>query len=411
MIDVLTDDHYEKILDLFDGTDNEIKIISPFISKSISEKLCDCIKRNSNIKCTFITRFYLEDFLNKANNLDALEMMIDSGIELYAVKGLHTKLYLFDNVHGVLGSANFTAGGFISNVELSLHVEDETELISNLHTYFDDLIAKIKVSDEGVISKELIGTTKTKYHEAFKKRKSSGNHFNSYMYGAETEKRKKFSDTQDIINELYNCKSDTDIVHQMFANSELKELIKYDHNIWLKFGGESNDRIFGKYPMTKVLLNGKETYLSCYPWKPSSVKEDDEIYLAALTFDKNKKAQPTIVGRGKLQGFNRSNGVQDDWISKYAWMDRFPWYCVIKEMSLLNTDVKNGVPLDALLAELGSDTYLSSFGKNESIVAVSRKHYQKAHIMLTGNAKSFIDKEFDKLEKEYGTNTFRSEIG
>ena len=41
MIEVLTDNHYEKIIELFDGTEKNIKIISPFISLSIAKKLCD----------------------------------------------------------------------------------------------------------------------------------------------------------------------------------------------------------------------------------------------------------------------------------------------------------------------------------------------------------------------------------
>jgi hypothetical protein len=196
--------------------------------------------------------------------------MIDSGIKLYAVKGLHTKLYLFDKSDGVLGSANFTAGGFISNVELSLHVEDENELIFNLYNYF--------------------------------------------------------------------------------------------------------------------------------------------IYMAALTVDKRNKAQPVIIGRGRLQEFSIENCIDDIWVAEYTWTDRYPWYCVIKEMSLLNTEVKNGVPLDEVLGELGSDTYVSSFGKNESVSDVSKKHYQKAHIRLTGNAKDFIDKTLDKLEYKYGVETYYSEV-
>ena len=67
MIEVLTDNHYEKMLDLFDDAKQNLKIISPFISKSIAEKLCESV-RNSSVKCTFITRFYLEDMLNKANS-------------------------------------------------------------------------------------------------------------------------------------------------------------------------------------------------------------------------------------------------------------------------------------------------------------------------------------------------------
>lgn len=409
MITVLTDNHYDKVLDLFDGTENSIKIISPFISKSIAEKLCSCLKSKPNIKCTFITRFYLEDFLNKANNLEALEMMINCGIELFAIRGLHTKLYLFDNSNGVLGSANFTAGGFISNIELSLHIENEEELLYNLQSYYDGLNEIIKTSDEGIITEELIQQAKIKYQEAFKKRKSTGNNYSTFMYGALIEKRKKLSTAQDIINELDKCKAETDIIHNIFKDSEKRQLELLEHTIWLKFDGESNDRILGKYEMTKVLVNGKETYLSCYPWKPSAVKEDDEYYLAALSFDKRGKAQPIIVGRGTLKAFTNDNYVQEAWLKDYPWMDRYQWFCVIKEIRLLNTEVGNGVPLDYVLDELGSDTYVSSFGKNESIAEVAKKHHQKAHIRLTGNAKEFIDKKLDILEDEFGVETYRSE--
>ena len=48
-------------------------------------------------------------------------------------------------------------------------------------------------------------------------------------------------------------------------------------------------------------------------------------------------------------------------------------------------------------------TYLASFGRHESIPAVSRKHYQKAHIRLSGNAKQYIDKRLDTLFEQFGT--------
>ena len=52
---------------------------------------------------------------------------------------------------------------------------------------------------------------------------------------------------------------------------------------------------------------------------------------------------------------------------------------------------------------LGSDTYIASFGRNEDIPSVGRKHYQKAHIRLSGNAKEFTDHQFDVLAKNNPT--------
>ena len=124
MIELLTNNHLEKILDLFDGANRDIRIISPFLSVAMAQRLCDSI-RERGLRCAFITRFYIEDMVAKANSIDALEMLLNAGVDLYAVKRLHTKLYLFDHDQAIVGSANFTTGGFKSNIEL-LHPGFET---------------------------------------------------------------------------------------------------------------------------------------------------------------------------------------------------------------------------------------------------------------------------------------------
>ena len=44
MIELLTNNHLDKILDLFDGVQKEVKIISPFLTMSMAEKLCEVKK-------------------------------------------------------------------------------------------------------------------------------------------------------------------------------------------------------------------------------------------------------------------------------------------------------------------------------------------------------------------------------
>ena len=140
----------------------------------------------------------------------------------------------------------------------------------------------------------------------------------------------------------------------------------------------------------------------------SSVNEGDEVYIAPLTVDSRGKAQPVIIGRGVLRGFKSTNYASGEWIQKVPWMEKWPWYCVIDEGEVLDTVNKNGIPLDAVLNELGSDTYVASFGKNETIAEVGSKHLQKNHIRLTGNAKDYIDKKFDKLVEKYGSRKIES---
>ena len=61
-----------------------------------------------------------------------------------------------------------------------------------------------------------------------------------------------------------------------------------------------------------------------------------------------------------------------------------------------------------LYGMLWGQTLIASFGRNESLQAVSIKHHQKAHIRLSGNAKQFIDKKLDALKGQYGVTTYQS---
>ena len=407
MIEILTDNHYDKIMDVFETAYKEIKIISPFLSMNMAKKLCDVVD-NNNVKCTFITRFYLEDMFAKANSIDALELMINKGIKVYALKGLHTKLYLFDDNVGVVGSANFTSGGFVSNFELSLMAVEETTLISDLHTYYDDMIEKIKSCDEGIITAEILADARMRYKNLLDNKKSGNGTTSIYMYGAELDK-KKLDSIDKKLAEAKSSHNERDIMQDVFR--ENVEEIKYDYTIWLKFDGEGSDRLnpHEEFPMVDVLLDGKKVYIENYPYKVGAVKDGDAVYLAAITTDTKGKNQPVIVGRGIMRGFSEKNYVQPLWINKHDWMERYPYYCVLQEAKILNTGVANGIPLSAIWDELGSDTYVASFGRNETLVEVARKHYQKAHMRLSGNAKDFIDAKLVELEDKYGFIEYLSE--
>jgi hypothetical protein len=325
---------------------------------------------------------------------------------------LHTKLYLFDDDYGVLGSANFTAGGFKSNIELSLLMGQKDNILTELHSHFDGLLSQIKKSEDGLITREIIEIGRKKYAGTFSSKKGSGHTTSTFMYGASLDKKARFEDVKEISAELEKCKNEADIIDTMFRDSEQQEQVLYDHTIWLKFDGEGNDRLNAKegFPMVPVKVNDKIWYLSNYPRKVNSVKEDDEIFFAALTTDIRGRNQPVIVGRGHLVAFTKDNHYRDEWLDDYPWMVRYPWYCIIRDSEILDTPVENGIPMDEIWDKLGSDTYISSFGKNEDIAEVARKHYQKAHIRLSGNAKDYIDKRLDELKKKYGMIEYNSEI-
>lgn len=275
MIELLTDNHFDRILDLFDGVQNEIKIISPFLTMSMAEKLCEVV-RQKGISCRFITRFYLEDMIAKANDMDALELLMNSGVSVYLVKGLHTKLYLFDRDSAILGSANFTNGGFKSNIELSLLLTEQ-EVITELHAYFDDMAGRLGAAEEGVLTPELLARARERYRKLRDSRRDAGATFSTQMYGAALDRKHAFSGTDQLLAELRSCQGENDLVCALFKKAERAEQIRYPHTIWLKFDGEGNSRLAGDepFPMTAVTENGRTRYLSNYPAgsRPTGVKD------------------------------------------------------------------------------------------------------------------------------------------
>lgn len=412
MIELLTNDHFDKILDLFDGTKQEIKIISPFLAYSMAERLCSVLK-GRQISCRFITRFYLEDMIAKASSLDALELLINHGIQVYLVKKLHTKLYLFDDDNAILGSANFTNGGFKSNIELSLLLSEERGVIKELHSYFDGMANQLANAKDGLLTAAMIADARKQYADLFRSKKGAGKTRSTLMYGAALDQWSSLTEMRDVWNELDQCEHEQDLVCTLFKEAEKAEQVHYPFTIWLKFAGEANDRMAGGEPfsMTDFTENGRTLYLSNYPFKVSSIQDGDEIYFAGLTTDAKGKNQPVIAGKGHLAGFSDQNYASADMLREYDWMERYPWYCVITDCEIIDAPLNKCIPLDSVLDALGSDTYLASFGRDEDISAVAKKHYQKAHIRLSGNAKQYIDKKLEELKTKYGVIRYQSDVG
>ncbi len=417
VMEILTTNHYERIKELFNDVKYNVRIISPFLSLSLAEKLCDLVKKNK-IECQFITRIYLEDLYAKANSIKAIELMTQSGIQVYALKFLHTKLYIFDDEVAVVGSANFTTSGFKSNIELSLLADSRTEnqsleLIAELTQYFDDTLAKVQ---DGLVTEEMIAQVKTDYNNLIippKKANDSVKRSNYKMYGAVIPSKKNPETPEELIKEAQSAETENDIINEVFSSNEPRKQIIYNHSIWMKQLGKGNERIDGNSPYTptKVNLNGKEIIISTYSEKkkPTTISDGDEIYLAALSQNSMEQNVPIIIGRGYLKSFSKDNWYKQEWLSEHPWLINYPWYCIIEKCEVLNTIVKNGISMDIVWDELGSDTYESSFGKCENIDKVSTKHYQKAHIRLSGNAKKFIDEEFNRLADKYGVISYKSE--
>lgn len=138
-----------------------LQIISPYISKFNVEQLLDKLSLYEiPPRIMVITTFERDNFINGASSLAALKLLIEHDIPVFALKDLHTKLYIFNDTKCIVGSANFTKRGFSINHELLLSINDPAT-INELIKYADDLLNQIQSNGNWQISSELIEQEET----------------------------------------------------------------------------------------------------------------------------------------------------------------------------------------------------------------------------------------------------------
>lgn len=411
MIQILRFNHQEEFSDLFNQAEREIKIISPYLSTATADTLIAAA--NDGIHCTFITRVYVDDFLHHASNIDALRRMLDAGIAVYAVIALHAKLYLFDHSAAVIGSANFTASGLKSNLELSVEAIDEDSFISDLHSIYDDILAQVIAAGDGLVTHEMLNTAETLTRHAYEAAKDKNHAFNAKRFGADIRKgigKESIDEIKaDILSVQENEKSDT--VYQYFAEKSKHPHQHSEHSIWLKFEGIAENRGDGteRKEMAKVSLASKTVYIANAHRGMNSFKDGDEIYIANISTDSFGRSQPIIVGRGVLRGYDKGNLVPTAWLTEYPWMGHFNHYCVIDHFEILDVPTAHAIPLDSITMQIGSDTFAASYGRDETPRQIAIKHHQKSYMEITPEAKALIDKQFDAIKEQHGTIEYVSE--
>ena len=420
MIDIVTDEHYSLITSLFERATDNIKIISPFLSKKMAELLCDASLRG--VECSFITRFYLQDFIDGSNTLDGLQDMLDAGVKLYALIGLHTKLYLFDGGDAIVGSANFTEGGLVRNVELSVHLDDEPA-IDTLQEYFDEIAIKVEKADDGIITQNMLDDYKDRYH---KNKESSaklvgGTKVVALVRGAALDSiaRNLKENSGDLFNEIEANTSErlSDPVYAALGGKKEAASHKTLRNIILKFSASAKKRADGNKPMQlqSVMDGSKSVYISNFSEARKSsaknVEEGDETFFCVHSYDKNGNACPIIVGKGFFQKYNSNNDARlKDW--NYEWIDEYPIYCVVSEAKVIDAPINCGIPLKELTEVLGYKTYTHTqkFPDKYPKEKVAKAHGQQAMLTLTLEAKEYLDKKLDALGEQYGWTIYKSEV-
>lgn len=390
-IQLVSDDHEERLNDLFLSVEDTFYIVSPFIGLPIVKRLCSILESNSNIRCEVITRFSREDFVNGASNLHALEKLLQHNVHIYALRGLHTKLYLIDKKFALLGSANFTSGGFKLNHELSLLIADETNILEDMIKYYDDLLGAIKSKGDFLITLEQV-TSEIDIVGRLRKTQKNKNirYSNEQQFGAliDTERAKDTGGNPDSIQTIISA-----------IDYEVKK-----EGIWLKFEGDANDRL---NPDEKYWLFTPDNYphgITCFPTnnKPSGMKAGDYIYIAAISTDEKGNNTPVIIGRARTHGYEKENIADETMRRLNPWTEHYSIFVRLYDVEYLDTAQKNGISLIDVIADVGTNTYPSTIGTSKTLPELRTTHYQKSHLKITSQAKEYIDMRFEQKAMQYG---------
>lgn len=383
-VQIITHDFGDQFYDLLDKTKQRISIISPFIGLQTATKLSEWIECNNNVNCIIITRFYREDFVQNASNIEGLHRLCKAGANLYALKDLHSKLYLFDSDSTLLGSANFTRGGFYSNHEFGILLDKEPEITDQCQVYFNELLKTIKGTGDWKITEKQIEEEKEQVNKIVHNRKNKNVEYkNNTKWGAEV-----------------SLESNDDFMEQVL----LKDKQDVETGIWIKFEGTSEDRI----PNDQVYLERKRKtnqYLgkTFFPRKPKGIKKGHIIFVAVISKDSQGLPVPIIVGYAESKGFDEKNIINTNDPKLSSWADRFPYYLEYVNGKFLDAPIKHGISLQDLYRDMGANTFPSTKG-NPNIKAeqIRIRHHQKSHIQITEEARDYLLKKLGEIFNKYG---------
>lgn len=374
---LIAEDFDEDFRLLTQSCEKSIKIVSPFIGDASVKILIENLKDVSTR--ILITRYYTEDFLQGASSIQALKTLLHNGFKIYCVNRLHTKLYVFDNHSGVLGSANFTYGGFFTNHELNVMFENEAEIIEGCIEYFDEFVGQINNCGDWLLTMDRILETEEDLVKAIAMRRpmKNGKSHNQTKWGADIPVQKH----RDLIEEISSSKSHTEDTH-----------------LWLKFEGTGEERINPKDVYTNIKSIRGDTDITMFPVRPVGIEEGDRIYLAAVSRDKYSNYTPVIIGRAKAHKFAPENIASREMKSQYPWMERFPYFIELYDQEMFSGNVEDGVSLIDLYRDINQKTYPStSKGPAKPLLALKRMHFRRSHLRITSAASEYLDEKLDQL--------------
>lgn len=339
-----------------------VSIVCPFIKKRTVERLVLAHRPND---LRVITRFDLNAFNAGVSDLDALDLLLQSGAKIRGVVGLHSKMYIFGARRAIVTSANLTEAAMFQNKEFGFTADDPF-IAAQCQTYFDRLWANTKHD----LSKDQI----EKWRQILA------------PYRVGTRDSVSLPDFGETVNAAspFVLEPPTDAPVQSFV----------------KFFGRADNRASLTMRIDEEVIRSGSHWACTYPIgkRPRQVRDGAIMFMARMV---QARSDYVIYGRaiGREHRPILDDATPDD-VSVRGWKENWPHYVRVHGPVFINGPLSAGVSMVDMMTELGPDSFAptqrnlnaGSGGNLNPRRAIMRK----PHMELTPQAYKWI---FDRLEK------------
>lgn len=335
----------------------KLRIVSPFINDQVIRK----IQTKFDFKnFELLTRYNLRDFASGVSSLESLQFAVENGAQVFGIKGLHSKIYLFDNRAAIITSANLTNGGLINNHECGILVTD-VMILKSLHQHFNELKnmtgspLSIDICEEWL--EQLAG----------------------------------------VIIEKNDITSLPDYGASEFTVDEEKA-----H--YVKFFGSAKFR--ESYTShVKQEINRSLSHYACgfsLNKKPRRINDGDIIYLARMVSPNDY----SIFGKAEAIEFveSRDRASKEDKIER-PFKNNYPIYLRIRNCTFIDATMGDCVLLYELINALGPQSFpttKSAFENGQKNINPYRSLAQQPYVRLTSEAVNWLEPRFQDALKRFG---------
>jgi hypothetical protein len=122
LVEIISEPINDRFYNLVSDSKTQIRLCAPYVKEEVVNNIYSNKRRN--VKIDFISNFSIPNFYKRSSDIESFKTIKEYKDEVYNCQMLHAKIYIFDDKHSIITSANLTTGGFRKNVEYGVYISD-----------------------------------------------------------------------------------------------------------------------------------------------------------------------------------------------------------------------------------------------------------------------------------------------